>query len=740
MMNNPALVSRVDTALPQTPSPLFNLDTGATAAGGPPKRNLKIGGALRRFWWLFLILWVVLAAFPVFYVLHAKKFGPKFPRMGDVEVAPSAKMFDGQSLTTVTPYYTKYLNTQAAIMRSPRVLEIAAADPRLRHYKWFQRLPDQLAYLRSHLYVSRPAGTELIRVQYSNASKHVARDVVNSVLTAYMLVVGEQQQQNVRKRLDLLRHLRDSSEALLQRDEDQLHQRMSQSNSGLLVSVGEEKKINLQMLASTDEALQATKSDDVKLANQLKALETTPPVNVKRYEKSIATDSDRVVQQYRAELIGLQAKDEALAAEGATNHHPVRKALRRQIRKVHSLIAARLRTVRRHALEHFEAAAKIQLAAEVRQTKSNLKTVNEQLAELEAQKKSEQHYESALNNRAAPIKALQEQIKASRESLKQYIASIQNLENQNAAPGRVFINSLATLRGPMARSKRVKYLAASGIGTFVLAFLATLLVGHMTSRIESESDLPDSLRPLVVGTVSNAGESTRGLQGKMKRKILGEEMRLVHANLLPPGQHDRRILMITSPTPGNGKTSIASHLALSLAKAGLEVLVVDADLRKRDLSTMFDIGFKPGLAELLQGQEPELVHPVELLPNFSVMGAGAKLDRNPAELFQRKHLREALDQVSQRFDCIIVDTPPVLVVAETRLMARSCDEVLCVVRAQMTSHRDIDQAVEAISRISGEMPKIIINGVQEGPKYYKYKYSYMDRTIAPDEVPAAASA
>ena len=163
---------------------------------------------------------------------------------------------------------------------------------------------------------------------------------------------------------------------------------------------------------------------------------------------------------------------------------------------------------------------------------------------------------------------------------------------------------------------------------------------------------------------------------------------------------------------------------MSLAKSGLEVLVIDADLRKRDLTTIFDLGFRAGLSDLLQGNPPELVRPMELLPNFRVMGAGSKLERNPVELFQRRHFHEALSLLNERFDCIVIDTPPALVVADARLIARSCDEVLCVVRANLTSPKEVNQTLEALTRITGKTPKIIVNGVAQRQTYYKYKYAY----------------
>jgi Mrp family chromosome partitioning ATPase len=72
----------------------------------------------------------------------------------------------------------------------------------------------------------------------------------------------------------------------------------------------------------------------------------------------------------------------------------------------------------------------------------------------------------------------------------------------------------------------------------------------------------------------------------------------------------------------------------------------------------------------------------------------------------------------------VIDTPPTLVVADARLIARSCDEVLCVVRANVSSPREVNQTLEALTRITGKTPKIIVNGVAQRQTYYKYKYDY----------------
>jgi Mrp family chromosome partitioning ATPase len=122
------------------------------------------------------------------------------------------------------------------------------------------------------------------------------------------------------------------------------------------------------------------------------------------------------------------------------------------------------------------------------------------------------------------------------------------------------------------------------------------------------------------------------------------------------------------------------------------------------------------------------------------MGAGSKLDRNPVELLQRQQFHESLNLLQEKFDCIVVDTPPALVVADARLIARSCDEVLCVVRAQVSSSKDVNQTIDAITRIMGKAPKIIVNGVAHRQSYYKYKFAYSSNEGDAEVAAAAAGA
>jgi capsular exopolysaccharide synthesis family protein len=424
------------------------------------------------------------------------------------------------------------------------------------------------------------------------------------------------------------------------------------------------------------------------------------------------------------QVIALKMKDADLDAHHATPEHRDRVAIRQQLKTLEPKIEARRNEIRNTAWENQVASFTLDRDKRVKDLTADIKGLDAQIASLTKHIDEQEKQAVELGNKSQPIELVKEQILDEKDALKRYTDRIEELENQTRAPGRV------TLVGNTIQPKtpkidpRPKYAAAgNGVG-LMLGLGVMLILMKLRNRIEHPDDLPEAYQPLVVGTVSHAGASVRGLHGRMNRKILGEEMRLLHANLLPPGRPNRKIMMVTSPTPANGKTSISSQLAVSLAKSGLDVLLIDADLRKRDLSTMYDVGFRPGLAELLQGRPPELIRPIELLPNLRLMGAGARLDRNPVELFQRREFQESLGLLQEKFDVIIVDTPPALVVADARLIARSCDEVLCVVRMQVSSPKEVNQTLDALSRITGRTPKIIVNGVAQRQSYYKYKFTY----------------
>ncbi|WP_441649660.1 polysaccharide biosynthesis tyrosine autokinase [Cupriavidus sp. M-11] len=171
------------------------------------------------------------------------------------------------------------------------------------------------------------------------------------------------------------------------------------------------------------------------------------------------------------------------------------------------------------------------------------------------------------------------------------------------------------------------------------------------------------------------------------------------------------VLAVTSPAPGAGKTFASVNLAVLFAEAGQRVLLVDADLRRGKIANWFDQAPEPGLAELLAGRADlaAVVRPT-VVSGLCLITAGAT-PTNPSELLMMPSLAEMLQVCKARFDLVIIDTPPVLAVADGTLVANLAGSTLLVVRADVTPASQVDEAVKRLARAEARLAGGMLNGV-----------------------------
>jgi succinoglycan biosynthesis transport protein ExoP len=729
-MNTPATISRIESgkinpwtggeggqSLATSSGPI----SGGDSHKGPINKG-RILSTLRHFWWVILLTWLLIGLpIGVYEYLHIQ---PTYTAQASVRVAPTTQNPVNDD-TKTTPFYTEFLRTQVEMLQSPKTFQKAADDPRLKSYPWFSQLPDQISFLQQNLAISLIPSSQLISISMNYHEPAAATDIVNSVMDAYLKLVAEDEEHGIGKQLSIIKSFRDTTEKSLKDAQDKKLKLMTDASS---MSSDDQRALINNLLGTSRNTLAKLQSDQVQLKATLDALQSQPPVDEQQFKKAIPLNSDAQLNEWQGEKMRILLLDEQATARGETARHPDRLQYKKEIADLDSKIAARTVAMQNETYQQYASQAKLDKQKRLDDMTRDVKANSDQIKQMTDQTTDLEKSAADLNQKLMPIMALNNLISDAQDNLKRYDGRIQELESQNFSAGRIDVGWTATQPITPSADKRIRTFAIANVSGILIGVAILGLLTLVRNYIVSSDDLPEHLLPLLVGTVSHAGPASRGSQRVLRGKVLSEEMRLVHANLLPAGKHERRVIMVTSPTPGNGKTSISSQLAISLAKSGLEVLLIDADLRKRDLTQMLDsgLGFRPGLSELLQNQTPEIIRPIELLPNFRFMGAGGKLTRNPAELFQSKQTREVLDSLAERYDAIIIDTPPTLVVADARLMAPSADEVICVVRAQVSSKKEITQTIDALSRVIGRMPKLIVNGVEQQGSYYKHKYSYTD--------------
>ncbi|QDT12259.1 polysaccharide biosynthesis tyrosine autokinase [Planctomycetes bacterium K23_9] len=189
-----------------------------------------------------------------------------------------------------------------------------------------------------------------------------------------------------------------------------------------------------------------------------------------------------------------------------------------------------------------------------------------------------------------------------------------------------------------------------------------------------------------------------------------------------------KVIQVTSPLPGDGKSTIGGNLACSIAQSGKRVLALDCDLRRPQLTDNFDMSGKPGISNVLNGdcELADACHATPL-PNLFVMPSGP-IPSNPAEALTLPDMNELLEEVRNEFDYIILDTPPLLVVTDPSITASMVDGVVLTVRIRRKCKPNAKESLNILRAVGAKVLGTVINNSDEagasdgyrGYGYYRY--------------------
>ncbi|WP_291523627.1 polysaccharide biosynthesis tyrosine autokinase [Acidithiobacillus sp.] len=216
-----------------------------------------------------------------------------------------------------------------------------------------------------------------------------------------------------------------------------------------------------------------------------------------------------------------------------------------------------------------------------------------------------------------------------------------------------------------------------------------------------------------------------GFQLPEARSGFGEAIRLLRSNLyLATAQGHGQILMASSATPQDGKSTVSYQLAAALAQDGKKVMVIDADLRKPHIHEVFRIAQAPGLAGILAGRHSwqESVRQIKE-PNVDLITAG-NIPPNPSEYIGTDHFAQMLTEMRPLYDYILLDTPPFPMVGDSLLLGRQADRILTVVRVNGTPRKAFKEHLQGLMSLEKPLG-LIINGIRVNATYgYGYGYHY----------------
>lgn len=319
-------------------------------------------------------------------------------------------------------------------------------------------------------------------------------------------------------------------------------------------------------------------------------------------------------------------------------------------------------------------------------------------------------------------------------SLTNYVSTLEQPASGGVPLAKLTVVSPAS---PSISPVSPSFFRNSAVG-FAAGFMLGLLVLTVNRRVDTRlSDKADveRLGQTVLGEVPTDGSSGGAgvLDFSSGHYLSVESYRKIRTNLSFVGVDDNiKSIIVTSPGAGEGKSTVTSNLASSLVESGYRVLLIDADLRRPSIASMFELNGGVGLSDCLRGAcSMEDAVQASSTAGLSVLCSGSDVP-NPSELLGSKRAGELFKRANEAFDYVLVDSPPVGPVTDAVVASKWVDGILLVVRAGLTREQELEECVTQIAAARTRLLGVVVNCADGTSLRYGHYYSSRSSTVKGD--------
>ena len=642
-----------------------------------------------------------------------------------------------------TKYMEQLLQTEAAKLKSLPLMLDVVSQPEVQmtnYYKWYDSNVMKAAVgLREDDLRSAPiANTRLIRVALSCRDKAEAKTIVQAVVNRYRSRFVDEATDEMRVRLEGLKN----TLAKLDNELDQKRNDLRQFRSGADVPMMEQRRLESRdHVVFLRNHLSELAAAAASLQSQLDSLAGIDPRQLPlTAEQELIIESDPILRFWRSQVESLEVELAALAKQLGSNHRTVVLTEQRRKGFYDKEVAKREELVDKVRARQIET-----LRQQLAQTRNVQGRLQDQFEEVQAEERdldrNLQRYQQMLDDE----KRLGDQIGEVQLKLTE---ADHALRDQSRI--RLRLRQPPQEAVEPSRPRPIPYLGgglllaiAGGIG---LAFLRELTDQAVRTPIDVARFGHLSVLgciPLLDDEEADIDEIEHAVR-LAPHSLVAEAFRRTRTNLQFSGPvESQRVLLITSPGPGDGKTAVAINLATTLAHGNLRVLLIDCNFRRPAIRSAF-AGTRPeGLSNVLigQGKLGDFVTKTDL-PRLDVLSSGP-MPPTPAELLGSPQMRELLEQATKQYDRVILDGPPTLLISDATVLAMEVNGVVLVARAEENTRGALKRAREQLESINARIVGAILNGVKTRAggyfkRQYREFYDYVSDETIPAELPGPA--
>lgn len=734
------------TTLQQSPAirtpRMGNMPTPVATAAAPTAVPTGMTGSdvvrvLRANIWLILAFLVLsaVAGYGVNSYLAANH--PKFTSQGLLEIDMPQTM--ATMLSRTNPGSTVFMSNDATAieqrthvqaLRAEQLYSQVLSDDQspVRNTSWFQRFNGDVRAARENLQENFTANavmeTRLISVAMTTANPEDSRVIVQAVVDRYLNNVRGRALDDTSVRSAQLTRYRSKLQSDLNavmREREELGQRLTREGIPLAGRVSP-KDVEIE---GTMRRLIEAQQQLALVRGQLESMRTAmtegmdPPMLVRLVEQSEAMQ--RIDAQLRDLAVALAT------AEAAGENSPLVQRLRTQ----RAAVETSRQNLRNELMARFKATLPEELRAQEAAAAAAVQEASRALEQLKAQS-------AALLNDFNRYQALVAREQVLTEAIRTTSETLDTITADAGAGGptiRWYVTPIVPDIPSFPRLSVTMTLAVViGLSlALAIAFARELL----NSTIRSPRDVSKVGGLTLLGTVQHESDDPQAAGARLPlviaevpNSMTAEQLRQIRTRLQQGASLETtRSLMVTSPNPGDGKTTVAANLAAGMALVGRRVLLVDANFRRPELHKLFGVDGATGFSSVLTGGSTlESAAKATKVPNLSVLPAGPK-PANAAELLESDLLKQFIDRASEQYDLVVFDSGAVLFASESLAMAPRVDGVITVVRANQSSRGILGRVRDLLKQVKAENLGVVINGIRaHGGGYYsrniKTYYAY----------------
>jgi succinoglycan biosynthesis transport protein ExoP len=625
----------------------------------------------------------------------------------------------------------QFVRTQVQLITSPVIL--APVLEKVGQLEEIQRADDDVNWLAKNVKVTAVGGSDLYRVDCSTPRAESAHRIVTAVVAVYMDHHRGESERHKLKMIELLVKAEAGRKTVVERLKERI-KRLAEEIGGQdpLRPTPADFLSGATPLQSLRSRLISVEVEREVLKAQVASVEQAHSRRPKAVaEVVIETRIDALpdVRQGMQTLLAMRSRlAEVERKVPGAKSNPYYKEYEQKVKDVEKELAT-LRQNHREVLKQ-------QPPAEAAEPETEFSRLKQRLVGLDAEynvlktKLSEQLQEmSKKGGNSAQLDFERGELAREEKVFEQVATRRLLLETEMDAPtGVQKLRDAETPKGPI-EAWPFKRLLMACLAAFCVPFAVVVVWERLTRRIGDSEQLSCESALAIVGEISQLPTRPIVSNGQSARRRVQRDLGLFQESidslrtclLLSDQTREMRVFSVTSAISGEGKTSLASQLAVSIARStGKEVLLIDSDMRSPDVHAIFQARLEPGLAELLCGKcRLDEAIQTDVAGGVHILAAG-QLATNPHKLVGRGDFERMIAEARQRYEYTVIDTPPILCASESLVISRAADGTLLCALRDVSRSRQVRLASERLTTAGA----VVIGAVLSGTPFGRYAALY----------------